>query len=83
MAMAGAAVRQITLSVECYVPLYGKTIWKGEVQLPQGQTPADLLAHLGLPGAEMQVLVGGRYAPDDYVLQDRDEVAILRQAEGG
>ncbi len=41
------------------------------------------LSGLGLPRAEVQVLVNGRFPPDGQPLQNQDEVAIVRQAEGG
>lgn len=74
---------EIVCWVESYVPLYGKSIWKGELRLPAGITPTGLLRHLGLTEPELQVLVNGRHALAEQVLENGDEVAVLRHAEGG
>jgi len=74
---------EITCWVESYVPLYGQSIWKGELRLPAGTPPSGLLRRLGLSEPELQVIVNGRNSLADRPLQDGDEVAVLRHAEGG
>ena len=55
-----------------------------EVELPQGSTLADLVAHLELPPEELKVMfVNGRARSPDYVLQSGDEVGIFPPVGGG
>lgn len=52
--------------------------------VPPGTTVRDLLAGLPLPSGEGSVvLVNGRGAPPDAVLQDGDAVAIFPAIAGG
>lgn len=74
---------EIVCWLESYVPLRGKSIWKGELRLPAGTTPMGLLRHLGLTEPELQVLVNGRNTAPERPLHTGDEVAVLRHAEGG
>lgn len=70
--------------LEVYLPFRGARIWKGEEEVPDGITPAALLAHLGLDGyPELAVIVNGRYHPDYAPIPPGAEVAILRRSEGG
>jgi sulfur carrier protein ThiS len=52
-------------------------------EIPNGMAASGLLIHLALSEGELAVLVNGRCVADGTVLKDGDEVAVLRQAEGG
>lgn len=55
-----------------------------ERTLPSGGTVRDLLAQLPLPPGDAKViLVNGRGAPSDQVLQEGDIVAIFPAFAGG
>lgn len=73
----------LTIQLEVYLPFREKGIWRGEEAIPAGTTAAALLDLLALTEPELVVLVNGRHLPDGSCLRDGDEVAILRQAEGG
>lgn len=72
------------LHLQIYLPFRGKRIWKGTLDVPDDSTPGSLIRHLGLEiHPELTVLVNGRYRGDGHPLEPDDQVAILRQAEGG
>lgn len=73
----------VTIRLEVYVSFRGQRTWRGEEAVPTGLTAGRLAEHLGLTEPELAVLVNGRNVDDDTVLQPADEVAVLRQAEGG
>ncbi len=73
----------VTIRLEVYLPFRKQRLWRGEETVPAGLTAGELPAHLGLEEPELAVLVGGRAVPEETVLRQGDEVAILRQAEGG
>jgi len=73
----------ITIKLEVYLPFRGHRIWRGDEEIVAGLTAGDLPASVGLSAPELAVLVGGRNVAEDTPLQEGDEVAILRQAEGG
>lgn len=73
----------VRIRLEVYLPFRGRHRWVGEEEVPAGMTAGSLPAHLGLTEPELAVLVGGRYVSADTVLTGGDEVAVLRQAEGG
>ena len=55
-----------------------------EIDLPDGSALADLVRALNIPTDEpRQSLVNGSHAPDERVLKDGDQVALLTPAEGG
>ncbi len=60
-----------------------------EVDLPDGASPAQLLAHLrseypSLPSeAPVLIAVNSEYVSDEAVLQDGDEVAFIPPVSGG
>lgn len=72
-----------SIRLEVYLPFRGQRIWRGDEPISPGMTVGALRARLSLPEPELAVLVNGRNAPDDTVLAPGDEVAVLRQAEGG
>ncbi|MFZ5817928.1 MAG: MoaD/ThiS family protein [Bacillota bacterium] len=71
------------IRLEVYLPFRGRRRWQGEELLPAGMTVGGLTAHLGLTEPELAVLVNGRYVEPQTPLSEGDEVAVLRQAEGG
>lgn len=75
--------RGVIIRLEVYVPFRGQRIWRGEERVPQGLTAGALPGCLGLSEPELAVLVNGRHVADDAALQNGDEVAVLRRAEGG
>lgn len=75
--------RRIKIRLEVYLPFRGARTWRGEETLYAGTTAAGLLEQLALPEPELAVLVNGRSVPETTKLQEGDEVAVLRHAEGG
>jgi len=73
----------LTIRLEVYLPFRGQRIWRGAQQVAAGTTVADLIATLGLTEPELAVLMNGRHAPEQTVLANGDEVAVLRHSEGG
>lgn len=73
----------VKLKLEVYLSFRGKRTWRGEEVVPPGTTAAGLLSLLGVTEPELSVLVNGRNVAEETVLENGDEVAILRQAEGG
>lgn len=73
----------ITLQLEVYLPFRGQRRWSGQEEVPAGTTAGGLPGLLGLTEPELTVLVNGRYAGPERVLEDGDQVVILRPAEGG
>lgn len=73
----------MTIHLEVYLTFRGERRWVGAESVPAGLTVGGLVAHLGLDEPELAVLVGGRYVDPATPLSEGDEVAILRQAEGG
>ncbi len=73
----------VTIRLEVYLPFRRQRIWRGEEAVPAGLRAGDLPGHLGLTEPELAVLVNGRHVDQSTVLQSGDEVAVLRQAEGG
>jgi len=73
----------VTIHLEVYLPFRGERRWAGRMDLPTGLTVGELVDHLGLAERELAVLVNGRYRPPETPLQAGDQVAVLRQAEGG
>ncbi len=54
------------------------------VELPEGATVKDLLDKVGIKAEEAkQVFIRHRSRPDDYTLEDGDEVAIFPPVGGG
>ena len=54
------------------------------MSVPQGTTIDNVLEILGIPAAEMkQTFVNGLYQQGDYVLQDKERVAIFPPIAGG
>ncbi|RME24146.1 MAG: MoaD/ThiS family protein [Deltaproteobacteria bacterium] len=57
---------------------------RGDVELEQGATVADLLARLGLPDrVDVWALVNGRRASRDTALSDGAEVQFFQPVGGG
>lgn len=57
---------------------------EGEVELPEGATAGDVVAALNLPRfPPVVVVVNGRYAREDAVLQEGDCVTLLWPVGGG
>ena len=53
-------------------------------EAPADASVGDLIAHLGLPAAEVKVVfVNGRARPLTWVLHDNDEVGIFPPIGGG
>lgn len=73
----------IVIRLEVYVPFRGQRLWRGEERIPTGTTAGALISLLGLTEPELAVLVNGRNLPAETILHTGDEVAVLRQAEGG
>jgi sulfur carrier protein ThiS len=74
----------VTIRLEVYLPFRGRSVWKGEEAVPAPATAATVLSHLGLDGhPELSVIINGRLWPEDTLLVDGDQVAVLRAAEGG
>lgn len=74
---------EVEILLEVYRPFRGARVWRGKERVPVGMTVGHLLTHLKIWDPEMAVLVGGRSVAPETRLQSGDEVAILRQAEGG
>jgi len=54
------------------------------LSVPQGTTVDNVLEMLGIPPAEMkQTFVNGLYQQGEYVLQDKERVAIFPPIAGG
>ena len=75
--------RGVTISLEVYLPFRGQRRWEGEEVVPPGTRSGDLCTLLGLTEPELVVLVNGRYAGEERSLAEGDQVAVLRQSEGG
>lgn len=74
----------LSIHLEVYLPFRGQRLgWRGLETVPAGTTAGDLPGLLGLTEPELAVLVNGRNVPDATALCDGDDVAVLRQAEGG
>jgi|GEM_PF-2280955 len=73
----------VTIRLEVYLPFRGRRLWRGEEAVPPGTTVDALLEGLHVQEPELAVVVNGRRAASSTVLQGGDEVAILRQVEGG
>lgn len=73
----------VTIHLEVYLPFRGRPRWKGKELVPAGTTAGALPQLLGLTEPELAVLVNGRYFNEATPLAEGDEVAVLRQAEGG
>lgn len=73
----------VTIRLEVYLPFRGQRIWRGAEAVPVGMTAGELAAYLGLTEPELAVLVNGRHLDEATPLRTGDEVAVLRQAEGG
>lgn len=73
----------IEIRLEVYLPFRGNRIWRGAEQVRQGTRVGDLIELLQLTEPELAVLVNGRNVPENRLLEQGDEVAVLRQAEGG
>lgn len=73
----------IEIRLEVYLPFRGSRIWRGSEQVPRGTRVGDLIELLQVSEPELAVLVNGRNLPEKRELEEGDEVAILRQAEGG
>lgn len=74
---------EVMIRLEVYLPFRGKRRWRGEERVPAGTPAGALPALLGLSEPELAVLVNGRYRDESTPLAEGDEVAVLRQAEGG
>lgn len=74
---------RLIIRLEVYLPFRGQRIWRGDEEIAAGITVADLRSALAVGEPELAVLVNGRHANDEVVLSANDEVAILRQSEGG
>ncbi len=75
--------RGVIIHLEVYLPYRGERRWTGEVRLPEGLTAGALSDYLSLAEPELAVLVNGRYVAPETRLREGDEVAVLRQSEGG
>ena len=73
----------LSINLEVFLSFRGQRMWRGEDQLPVGTTVEALLSRLALGEPELAVLVNGRRAESHQVLQPGDQVAILRQVDGG
>lgn len=51
--------------------------------LAEGTTIADVIALLGLPDEPRVIFVNNRHAPEEYVLQRGDRLAIFPPVAGG
>lgn len=55
-----------------------------ELDIPEGTTVSEVIAHLGIPpGTVRKVFVGGIAQEESYVLQPGDEVAVFPPIAGG
>ena len=71
-----ATLRRYVKSAVYGVPL--------EVDLDEGATIADLVHHLNLPAEEVKLaFVNARARPDDWRLEQGDEVGIFPPVGGG
>jgi sulfur carrier protein ThiS len=75
--------RMLTIRLEVYLPFRGERIWRGAESVAAGATLASLTQGLALGEPDLAVLLNGRCMPGETQLKEGDEVAILRQAEGG
>lgn len=73
----------IRIRLEVYLPFRGHRIWRGEEQISAGTTLEALMQTLAIGEGELAVLVNGRHVDPATLLRAGDEVAVLRQAEGG
>jgi sulfur carrier protein ThiS len=73
----------LTIRLEVYLPFRGRRTWRGEEPVAPGTTVGVLMAALAVGEPDLTVLVNGRHAGPDRLLQAGDEVAVLRHAEGG
>jgi sulfur carrier protein ThiS len=74
----------LSITLEVYLPFRGRRLgWSGRETVPAGVTAGALPGLLGLTEPELVVLVNGRSVPETTPLRDGDDVAVLRQAEGG
>ncbi|HEY3367658.1 MAG TPA: MoaD/ThiS family protein [Symbiobacteriaceae bacterium] len=73
----------LSIHLEVYLRFRGQAPWRGDERLPEGTTAADLPRVLGISEPGLAILVNGRNVPESAILRAGDEVAVLRQAEGG
>lgn len=69
--------------LEKYIPgaHFGQSI---EIERPEGVTLAELVDSLGIPRSQVfTVLVNGRHAPMDRVLQPGDRISLFPPVGGG
>ena len=74
---------RLSIRLEVYLPFRGRRMWRGTEEVPAGTTLAALLDALALPEPDLAILLNGRHRPPETLLSDGDEVAVLRQSEGG
>ena len=74
---------RLSIRLEVYLPFRGRRMWRGMEEVAAGTSLATLAAALDLREPELAILLNGRHRPPDTLLADGDEVAILRQSEGG
>ncbi|MDF2630283.1 MAG: hypothetical protein K0R39_4114 [Symbiobacteriaceae bacterium] len=74
---------RLSIRLEVYLPFRGRRMWRGLEEVAAGTTLGGLLTGLALPESDLATLLNGRYRPPDILLAEGDEVAILRQSEGG
>lgn len=75
--------RGLTIFLEVYLPFRGAHRWEGKEVLPPGTRVGALPDLLGLTEPGLAILVNGRYVDEAWTLADGDQVAVLRQSEGG
>lgn len=73
----------LSIRLEVYLPFRGRRMWRGTEEVAAGSTLGDLMARLALSEPDLAALLNGRHRPPETPLADGDEVAILRQSEGG
>lgn len=74
---------RLSIRLEIYLPFRGRRMWRGTEEVASGTTLGALLTALALPEPDLAILLNGRHRPPDTPLSDGNEVAILRQSEGG
>ncbi len=78
---------QVNVKLFASLQRYKPDVFAGEVfqvELPEGSTLADLVAHLEIRANEVKVMfVNGRARAEMYRLQNGDEVGIFPPVGGG
>lgn len=72
------------IQLEVFLPFRSKSFWRGEEELADGTTLAQLMQALGFAGRpEIAPIVNGRFPDLEAPLQEGDLVTFVRRSEGG